>query len=457
MTNARKTESTEAKGKTTMNKTTNKTTSRQAKAEARTQAQIERTQAQIESVSQIDNILNQTAKEAMQAYLTDGNGDKFGRKLTQLSSIVVHCRLNKLLSSDETYRQEFVQFKNDTTQFNKYFQYVDTLETLYETQYTKDGDRITVCTDKKRVAEIYKQIEKLSCLNGSDLVQDCIVKLLDCIRKAEKNGRQLTESTLLEPFEVYDLRSKTYANGDIKPIELWTKHSTNAIKEASATVTRSINASKAIRESTTLYTAIESTVADDDGQTETVTRYKKASALSSYEITDMNGKQFAVVASDTDNKLIESIPEKANLTSREAYILKNHYIPHSYAMKDEHGKTLKDEHGKTVYTFGTLSLQQIADHYNITLTAVEKCDRNLKTKIIKANIFPQFTEADRKTDREAKAIRCYRADDESKTTVAQFESANKASKILGINKALVIQVANGKRKTANGLVFEYIK
>ena len=437
--------------------TTSKQTKREAQAQATTQKRLEKTSAQITSASNIDNAINQTARETMQAYLTHGaNSNEFGVLLQKLASIIVHCKLNKLLESDETYREQFTEFKRDVVQYNKYFQCLDTLETLYKTQYTKDGDRKTVCIDKQRESDIYKQMEKLSFWNGADLIQDAILKLLQCLDNAKKHGATITENTLLEPFEMFDLKSKTYRNGDIKPKSLWTKHNTNAIKEASATVTRSINANKAIRESTTLYTALERTITDENGDTETITKYKRASTLSAFEITDISGKQIATVANDTDNALFESIPQRANLTTREAYILRNHYEPHYYTQKDENGKPLKDENGDTVYTFGVLSLQQIADYYKITLEAVKKCDRNMKRKIIEARIFPQFTEADKKTTQEQKAVRCYEAQDESKRTVASFDGVRSASKTLNIDASNIVKVLKGKLKTVSGLVFEYV-
>jgi len=444
----------------TMNKTTmnaRKQTKRELQAQATTQKNLERTHAKITSITNVDNNINQTAKEVMQAYLQHGaQSDDFGKALIKLASIITHCKLNKLLESDETYREQFTEFKRDIVQYNKYFQCLDTLETLYKTQYTKDGDIITVCTDKAREKDIYKQIEKLSFWNGADLIQEAVLKLLQCLDNAKKRNVTITENTLLEPFEVYDLKSKTYRNGDIKPQTLWTKHNTNAIKEASATVTRSINANKAIRESTTLYTALETNFTNENGEKETITKYKRASTLSAFEITDINGKQVTTVANDTDNALFESIPQRANLTAREAYILKEHYQPHYYARKDEHGKTMKDEHGKTVYSFGTLSLQQIADHHNITLEAVKKCDRNLKRKIIEARIFPQFTEADKKTAHKPRAVRCYEAKDESRKTIASFDSVGSASKVLNVDASNIVKVLKGKLKTTSGLVFEYI-
>lgn len=415
-------------------KTTNtKTTTREQKAIARSKEQVAKTTAKIEAVSNLDTITNQKANETMQAYLTHGKAsDEFGKCLIELASIIAHCKLNQLINNDETYRQEFNTFKRDITISNKYFQYLATLETLFETRYNKNGDRVTVCTDKKRATQIFKLIENLSNNIGCDLVGDCYTRILATLDRFEKQGETITETTLLDPFEVYDLRSKYYRNsGHAKPQALWTKHATNAIKEASAEVSRSVTAQKNAREQTTLYRQLETTVTDETtGETETITHYKKASLFSAYEIADINGKQLATVSNEADDLFFDSIPEKAHLTTREAYILRYHYSEN-------------------------ISLQEIADRLKITIEAVEKCDRNLKSKIVKANIFPQYANTERKTAQTAKIIVCYRADDETKTIIASFDSVGSASKATGIDKSLIAKVARGHRKTASNLVFAY--
>lgn len=455
MTKARDTRSTSNTNKRTK-KTMKKTTVREKKAQAVTKKQIEITKKHITNASNIDNAINAHAKSTMHAYITSGNGDAFGEELIELASIITHCKLNNLLEKDETFKKEFYKFKSDINNQKRYFECIKTLETLFKTSYNANGDIKVICIDNKRKQAIYKEIEKLSHWDGVDLVQDCILKLLQCIRDAESKGKTMTETLLLEPFEIYDLKSKTYSNNDIKPISLWTKHTTNAVKEASKAVSRTIHANRAIRETNALYIATETEVTDENGNTETIIKYKKACTLSACIITDMSGKPNMTVANDSDNELINGIPERANLTEPEKYIFKNHYIPHYYARKDEYGKPVKDSQGYTIYNYGTLSLEQIADIRGVNLTTVERQDKRLRAKIVNADVFPQYSADDIKTAKSPKKIRCYSANDPEKKTIAVFDGIREAARVLNLNAGHITSVLKGRLKSHGGLVFEYI-
>ncbi len=439
--------------KATATATANKTTKRIAQAKAKSQEQIARTQEQIAKATATDNIINQKAREVMQAYLTNGaNSNEYGKKIIELSNIICHCRLNKLLANDTTFRNEFNLFKNDITISSKYFQMLEVLESLYVMKYNNNGDLETICTDKQREKEIYKQIANLTGLNGCDLVSVCYVSLLDIIDKANKENT-LNENTLLDTFVVYNLTSKTYRNGTIKPKELWTQKTTNGIREASKQVSRAITSDRAVREQTTLYNAIVSTYANENGEQETFTRYRKAPLLSAYEITDINGKQTAIVTNEQRQMDFESIPQRANLTARESYILKWVYEGSSEQ------QTHENENGEKVKTLfiGCKTLEQIADEWKVTTQCVEITHQRLLNKLIKSGIFSNIPLAPitRKASEE-RAVKCYRLNENGeKEYISTFASLHIASEVLNIGRADIRRTIKGERKTAKGLIFEY--
>ena len=432
---------------------TMKATKRLKQAQEQTQKAIAKTTEQITTATATDSIINQKAVECMTEYIKNGeHSNEYGKKIIELSTIICHCRLNKLMQSDETFRPEFVTLKNDITISSKYFQMLEVLESLYITRYNSNGDLETICTDKAREKEIYKQIANLTGLDGSDLVSVCNIALLNIVNKAKEN-KTICKTTLLDTFLVYNLTSKTYRNGTVKPKELWTQKATNGIREASAQVTRAITANRAIKEQTALYTAIETTYTNENGEQETATRYRKAPLLSAYEITDINGKQTAIVSNEQRKIDFETIPQRANLTARESYILKWVYEGFSEY------QTTENENGEKVKTLfvGCKTLEQIADEWKIEKSTIYTMHRRMLDKLIKSGIFADIPLEPIKNEQSTeKAVKCYRmTENGEKQYITTYPSIKTASEKLKICRADIRRTIKGERKTAKGLVFEY--
>lgn len=432
---------------------TMKTTKRLKQAQEQTQKAIAKTTEQITTATATDSIINQKAIECMTEYIKNGEqSNEYGKKILELSSIICHCRLNKLMQSDETFRPEFVTLKNDITISSKYFQMLEVLESIYITRYNANDDLETICTDKAREKEIYKQIANLTGLDGSDLVSVCSLALLEIVNKAKEN-KTICKTTLLDTFLVYNLTSKTYRNGTVKPKELWTQKATNGIREASAQVTRAITANRAIKEQTALYTAIETTYKNENGEQETATRYRKAPLLSAYEITDINGKQTAIVSNEQRKLDFETIPQRANLTARESYILKWVYEGFSeyQTTENENGEKVK------ILFVGCKTLEQIADEWKVTIQCVQITHQRLLDKLIKSGIFADIPLEPIKNEQSTeKAVKCYRVNENGeKQYITTYPSIKTASEKLKICRADIRRTIKGERKTAKGLIFEY--
>ena len=402
-----------------------KQTARIKRTMERNAKRVTETATEIEKRSKLDTVVNVHARKAIETMLQYGyESDEFGLEIMQLATILAHSKLKAMMKTDQTFRLEFVDFKHDITAESKFNQYLDQLETLYTLKYKQTGDITVVCSDSKLAGKIMEKIASLAGLTANDLTSVCYVQLLDTIKTAIDSGKTIDTELLLAPYVTYEKRSMTYKDGTLKPEYLWSAYSTNAVKNAGAEVRRYITAERGVREQNRLYYAITSTLADGSERT----GYRKANNMTAYEITDMNGKPLAIVSNQSSAELFARIPEIANLTQREAYILRKHYMDN-------------------------MSLLEIADSLHISETAVKKVDRKLKDKIVKAHIFVDYIEADRKKSPEEMPIYCYMADDESKTPVAKFSSIGNASKVMNIDKGLISKVVNGKRKTAKGMVF----
>lgn len=406
-----------------------KQTARIKRTVERNAKRVTDTATEIEKRSKLDTVVNVHARKAIETMLQYGyESNEFGLEIMQLATILAHSKLKSMMKTDQTFRIEFEDFKHDITAEGKFNQYLEQLETLYTLKYKQTGDITVVCNDSKLAGEIMEEIANLAGLTANDLTSVCYVQLLDTIKTAIDSGNSIDTELLLAPYVTYEKRSMTYKDGTLKPEYLWSAYSTNAIKNAGAEVRRYITAERGVREQNRLYYAITSTLADDSESDSEKTEYRKASNMTAYEITDMNGKTIAIVSNQSSAELFARIPEIANLTKREAYILRKHYMDN-------------------------MSLLEIADSLHISETAVKTVDRKLKDKIIKAHIFVDYIEDDRKKSPEETPVYCYMADDESKTPVAKFSSIGNASKVMNIDKGLISKVVNGKRKTAKGMVF----
>lgn len=448
-----------------MNTTT--LTARERKAQESRERKVKRTVEEITTKSSIDNVVNVQAVKTAQARLTHGShSDEYGHELIKLATIISQARLKSLRSKDHTYREEFSRLKGDITKASKWETYIETLGTLYNLERNKDGDLIENCTDKKRASQIERALYDFGSNDGFDLISEAYTALLEAVNNLEKKGAEITEKSLLQVYYVYIPHSKVYKLGDIKPRKLWQVTATNAVTESGKAVSRYVNSNRAIRESIELYSALETTIHNEDGTTETITQYHKVNPLTAQPITDINGKVNTIVSNDNDALYYEEITAKCNLNKTERYILYWHYIGGRYSETIHH----KNGTTETAYKYGTKSFEQIADKLRIDKRTVERGDVTLKEKMRKAGIFgytyPTEPTESTNTNNVKPSLRvyCYIANDvlyndgtlkdlENIDPFMVFDSIGKASKILNVDKSKVSKVVRGQRKQTAGYVF----
>lgn len=232
------------------------------------------------------------------------------------------------------------------------------------------------------------------------------------------------------------LVTTTYKNGHEKPVELWEKTYTNAIKESTKEVSRIVESKKAIKENTVAYEELETTIYNPfEEEEQTFTRYRKASQIAVVDTLDGNGKQFAQTVDIATVGLIEKILELANFTRNQAYIFK-------------------------MYFCENWTVDELADKMKVQERYIKKELANIKQKAVDTRIFESVGYTEEKAvdnSKKARKIACYDVVDENnKIFVCFYESLGKASKGLEISKGNISSVLNGRIKQTNGFYFEYV-
>ena len=420
---------------TTTKATTSKQTKRQQQAQANNQKRIATTKANIEKATQdIDNIVNAKAIETIQILKQYGKESRqFTDIAQQLCTILVQSKLKRLYNNENTSNEQQRITKAKISAYmdkdghgNRIQTALDELQKLYVVRYNKDGERVTVCTDKKTAQAIEKKIVDLTALGndgGHDLPQDAFLKLWDYITKANIDTMQ--DDYLLQPFEQVILKSKVYRNGNLKDKSLWQYTTTNIIKEITKEISRKIESERSVKDTLVPY---EEVTTELDG--ESIRQYHKTKAIYCDTVTDFNGKITTITNNQTTEQFFESIPQKCNLSKMETVVLKLHYLD-------------------------GVSFTEIADTYQISIDQINVHNNRLKDKIVKSGIFAKHGLTE-KADNGQKATTIYMFDIKGEYITA-FESIGQAHKTLNISKGCISENLKGKRKTAGGYVFAYTR
>lgn len=422
--------------------TTTKETKRQKKATESNTKRLATTKANIEKATQeSETLVNAKAIETMQALKQYGKESRqFNNVAQQLCTILVQSKLKRLYNNGKTSSEQQRTLKAKISAYmdkngngNKIQTALDELEKLYITRYNQNGEKEIMCTDKKQAQEIEKKIIEYSSIGnngGHDLVQDALLKLWSYIKKIEDIST-VPENYLLQPFEIPLLHLNYYRkSGQPKPKNLWQYANTNVIKEISKTITQIIDDEKAIKDT---FEPFEEKTVELDGIA--LRTYHKTRAIYCDTVTDFNGKVTTVVNNQTTEQLFESIPEKCNLSKMESVVLKLHYYG------DSNGKSL--------------SFEQIADKYEVSVESIKKHDARLKDKIVKSGVFAKYGFTERVNNGQtATAVYMFTIDGDF---IQEFESLGVASKALKIDKGSLSKVLNGRRKSVNGCIFKYTR
>ena len=108
-----------------------------------------------------------------------------------------------------------------------------------------------------------------------------------------------------------------------------------------------------------------------------------------------------------------------------------------------------------------MTVTEIADKLKINEKNLEKQVKRVKIKCVDTQLLNRFgyskQDINGKTNDEKKqlVIAYMLTENGNKKEFARFNGVGEASRTLGIDKNSIRKVANGKRKTAGGYVFEY--
>lgn len=458
-TNQANTKTTNRKEQTTMKTTTDKTTRRIETIKQNNERRKEESKNKLlATITNEENIVNKKAVECITILKTtkDKDNEQFTNCLYQLTSIIIQSKLKNINKDDKKYREETTQLKNEIGQLFHHSKdennnvpqrniYLQQLNNLHVSGYNSNGDRIVICTDKEREKKILKALEELTRLEtAEELLQDIVCKLWYYIEKElekvsfdySKLETDVLQNCLLQEFEIVKLHTTTYKNGHEKPVELWEKTYTNAIKESTKEVSRIVESKKAIKENTVAYEELETTIYNPfEEKEQTFTRYRKVSQIAVVDTLDGNGKQFAQTVDVATVGLIEKVLELANFTRNQAYIFK-------------------------MYFCENWTIDELADKMKVKRQYIVKELANIKQKAVDTRIFESVGYTEEKAvdnSKKAQKIACYDVTDEqNKIFVCFFESLGKASKSLLIDKGNISKVLKGQRKQVNGFCFEYV-
>lgn len=414
---------------------TSKQTKRQAQAQASNTKRLAITKASIDNATKDNkNIVNVKALETMQALKQYGKESRaFTDVSQQLCTILVQTRLKRLYNNENTTNEQHRITKAKISAYmdknghgNRVQTAIDELNKLYIVKHNKNGEYITVCTDKQQAQAIEKKIAEYTALGndgGHDLIYSAYLKLWDYISKVDIST--VSNDYLLQPFETVILKSKVYRNGSPKDASLWQYTTTNIIKEITKEISRQIESERAVRDTAVPY---EEVTTELDG--ESIRQYHRTKALYCDTVTDFNGKVATIINNQTTEQFFESIPEKCGLSKMESIVLKLHYLDN-------------------------MSFDEIADKYQVAQETVIKHNCRLKEKIVKSGIFAKHGLTE-KTDNLQRAKTIYMFTTQGEYITA-FESIGQANKTLNISKGCISENLKGKRKTAGGYVFAYTR
>lgn len=261
------------------------------------------------------------AKDIVTKYKTKDNS--IGLDIITLCTMLVHSRLKKLILSDTTYKKEWYRMKSDIVRVQSFETMAKQYNTLFVNEYNTKGKLTVKCVDYLNAMDIQKNIADLHDCKGYDIVSVAIVKLLDILHNMPIDSKS---TYLTSTFEIYRERSKFDKNGDLRPVELWKKDSTNHIREISKAISKHINSERAIMVSNDIYDIKECT--DENGSVYTM--YKKVTnqldklAYISYcnsDIVDINNDDKLTIAN-----MVSDIKLKCSLTAIEKTIFSDYFI-----------------------------------------------------------------------------------------------------------------------------------
>lgn len=345
------------------------------------------------------------AKDIVTKYKSKDN--TVGLDIITLCIMLVHSRLKKLILSDTTYKKEWYKMKSDIVRVQFFETMVKQYNTLFVNEYNTKGKLTVKCIDHLNAMDIQKNIADLHDCKGYDIVSTAIVKLLDILHNMPIDSKS---TYLTDTFETYRERSKFDKNGDLRPIELWKKDSTNYIREISKEISRYINSERTVMVSTDIYDIKECV----DENNETYIMYKKVTnqldklAYTSYcnsDIVDVNNDDRLTIAN-----MVNDIKSKCGLTVMEKTVFSDYFIK-----------------GKTI--------EYIASKLERDNSTIKTYISRIRTKIINSGIFGNISKSASFTAAHTEiSVSVY---DIHNKLIGIYSSIGVCSKALGLDKSTV--------------------
>ena len=408
---------------------TTKTNKKAIERIEKNKARIEQTAERLKGVTaDKNNIVNKYAVDTIKTLKKYGkNSAEFNKVSYTLCVILSQSKLKKLYNNENTSNEFQRKQRNNIAKATsdgvlRINKYIEQLDKLYYTTYNKDGERVVNCTDKKQAQAIEKAIANLQYNTDIDIIQDTYLKLWEIIDGIE-NIDKVKNTFLLEIYSTVIPSSQVF-KGIERPADKWRYTSTNGVKELAKHISTFINNERTKQaELKTSYDEIEGCI---DGRV--YKSYIKNIAFCNDEITDGNGKIVGYTTNTNLRERVEKLPEICKFNKLESAIISK-------------------------YCYENITLEQIADDFNISLEYVKKVKGIAFDKIVKSGIFAEYGEREKQIN-QPKAIKMFTIDGDF---ITEFESINMASKILKIDVGNIYKVLTGKLSHTKGRVFKFAK
>lgn len=413
--------------------------------ELRKAAAAERVALELETAAEAmpDTERGELRKAAAHAWNEKAEHEKAAAEhLYNVSQVLVFAKIKALQANENTWnrvneytRRSLLQLL-DTSGKNRMLTICERLSACHKTKLNKNGDSVEY-TDTKVEKALANELKAKANSDGENITQSGVCVALEYIQKAAARvgGENIPLYMLFTPFEKVVETSTTYTNGNKKPRALWKWKSTNVIKEMSLAIGKTIAELRAVRDSKFAALCYETLI--DISNTENETEFVNVRHyVRSYDISidTTNRKDRTETANAETERRAADLLQALHLTKQQLYIFK-------YCMLSKR-----------------FSFLECADKLQVSIDTVETQVRRIREKALASGFFGKAAErvAPTTTNAEkARRVSVYKQTRGGAEFVQTFDSLGNACAAFGVSKGNASKVLNGKRKSANGYIFEY--
>lgn len=240
--------------------------------------------------------------------------------LITLAKACTYSVLKKCI--DVSFNPQLVQVKQSITRDSNNFAKIEHItNTNYIVEYDNNSNAVTKVVDSKLDEALSKLINE-DMGDGYDLVNDCIVAILEHTKQAkERNGGNLATMFMETPYNIRQLKKKVYIKLS-DSVNGWETVETTPIQEIYRAVRNKVQQSRAVQTVINGYTYLDDLATDSETEAETVIyrRFGKYADIGG-AVTDFNGKETAYTADEQTTKDFDELISRLNLTQRQLQIL----------------------------------------------------------------------------------------------------------------------------------------